>query len=345
MNKYMVIRGRRHSWLVANKTVLVIAILLLIDMTVAVTSTGIGSMFIHPIDVLKVLFGRGADSHIMIVEKLRLPRIVIAVLVGAALGTAGAILQGIVRNPLTSPDLIGMTGGATLGAVCFIIFLAEKLSIVWMPLFAIIGAVAVTILIYLLAWRHGVTPLRLVLIGIGMSTALSAFTYMLIIAGPLAVTARSLTFMTGSIYGVSWERDVIILLPWVGVLLPAAFVLARHLNVQELGDEVATGVGSSVQRKRLLLLAMSVALAGAAVAIGGAISFIGLIAPHMARRLVGPAYGGVLPVSALIGAFILIVSDTIARTVFAPLDIPAGVFTAAIGAPFFLYLLYRHRNQ
>ncbi len=345
MNKSMIWRSRKVSFLIAHRTIAVIILFLLIDLIAAVISTGVGSTMIHPIDVLKVILGGGTDTNQTIIETLRMPRVVIALLIGASLGVAGGILQGIVRNPLTSPDIIGITGGATLGAVLFIFFLAESVSIVWMPLSAILGAFAVSMLIYVLAWRHGVTPLRLVLIGIGMSAALSSLTYMLIISGPVALTNKSLTFMTGSIYGVSWKRDVFTLLPWVAVLLPLALFYARHLNVQELGDEVATGVGTALQRKRLILLVISIALAGSAVAIGGAISFIGLMAPHIARKLVGPAYGGVLPVSALVGALILLAADLVARTAFTPLDIPAGVFSAAIGAPFFLYLLYRHRNQ
>ena len=203
-------------------------------------------------------------------------------------------------------------------------------------------------MIYIFAYRRGgITPLRLVLIGIGMATALTAFTYMLILTAPFtpsAVAVKAFTFMTGSIYGVSWDRDVLTLLPWIVVLLPVALVYARHLNVQELGDEVAASVGSAVQKKRTMLLFVSVALAGSAVAIGGAINFIGLMAPHIARRLVGPAYGGVIPASALVGSLVLLLSDLVARIAFIPLDIPAGVFTAAVGAPFFLYLLYRHRK-
>lgn len=181
-----------------------------------------------------------------------------------------------------------------------------------------------------------------------MSTAITAVTYMLILSSsftPTAVAVKAFTFMTGSIYGVSWDRDVLTMLPWMVILIPAALIYARHLNVQELGDEVATSVGSSVQVKRTILLVISVALAGVAVAIGGAINFIGLMAPHIARKLVGPAYGGVIPVSALIGSLVLLLSDLVARIAFIPLDIPAGVFTAAIGAPFFIYLLYRHRSS
>jgi iron complex transport system permease protein len=167
----------------------------------------------------------------------------------------------------------------------------------------------------------------------------------MLISGPIILANQSLTFMTGSVYGVSWEKAVQPLLPWIVVLLPTVFLLSRHINIQELGDDVARGVGSTVQRDRFILIMLAVALAGAAVAFGGAIGFIGLLAPHMARKLVGPSFGALLPVSAILGSIVLLLADLTGRTLFTPLDIPAGVFTATIGAPFFIFLLYRSRNR
>ncbi|NIK78331.1 iron complex transport system permease protein [Paenibacillus castaneae] len=346
MNNWITFRGWKHSFQLQRRTIMMILLLIIANLSAVVLCVGLGSKSISLPNVIRALLGIGDSSDSMIIFSLRMPRVVIAILVGSALAVSGALLQGIVRNPLTSPDIIGISGGASLGTVIFILYFSH-LSIRYMPISAIAGAFAAAFLIYLFAYRRGITPLRLVLIGIGMATALTAVTYMLILTAsftPTAVAVKAFTFMTGSIYGVSWKRDVWTLLPWIIVLLPVAIIYARHLNVQELGDEVATSVGSSVQMKRTILLIISVALAGAAVAIGGAINFIGLMAPHIARKLVGPAYGGVIPVSALIGSLVLLLSDLVARTAFIPLDIPAGVFTAAIGAPFFIYLLYRHRN-
>ncbi|MFF2094047.1 FecCD family ABC transporter permease [Paenibacillus sp. NPDC058174] len=347
MSKYSTIRTNKPklSLLLERKTVLIAVVLLVLCAAAAVLSTGIGSKFIAPLDVVKSIFGYGNPMHDVIVLKLRLPRIIIALLVGAALASAGAVLQGLIRNPLASPDVAGITEGASLGTVLFMFFFNEKLSIQWMPLAAIIGAFAVTFLLYVLSWKDGASPLRMVLIGTGLSAAFKSISYMLLISGPFFMADRALTFMTGSIYGASWEKDVFTLLPWLVVLLPLTWLMSRHVNIQSLGDEVAGSAGASVQRHRLLLLILSVSLAGAAVAIGGAIAFVGLIAPHIARKLVGSSFGGLLPVSAMIGALLVLLSDLAARTLFTPLDIPAGVFTAIIGAPFFLYLLYRHRNQ
>ncbi|SFT28157.1 iron chelate uptake ABC transporter family permease subunit [Paenibacillus sp. BC26] len=347
MSKSLTLRNNRLSFLIERRTLSVILLLIAANLVGVIVCVGLGSTFISPIAVIRSLLGIGDSADSMIIFSLRMPRVVIAIMVGSMLAVSGALLQGVVRNPLTSPDVIGISGGASLGTVFFIIYFSH-VSIRFMPLSSIAGAFAAAFLIYLFAYRRGITPLRLVLIGIGMATALTAATYMLILTAsftPTAVAVKAFTFMTGSIYGVSWKRDVMTLLPWMIVFMPIALIYARHLNVQELGDEVATGVGSSVNAKRTILLIISVALAGTAVAIGGAINFIGLMAPHIARKLVGPSYGGVIPVSALIGSLVLLLSDLVARVAFIPLDIPAGVFTAAIGAPFFIFLLYRHRNS
>ncbi|GGG06047.1 FecCD family ABC transporter permease [Paenibacillus abyssi] len=347
MSKYRSYRSAdsRFSFLLERRMVWVVSILGMLCIAAMIISTGIGSQYISPLDVLKALLGKAEPMEQVIVEKLRLPRIVIAVLVGASLAVAGAVLQGIIRNPLASPDVTGITEGASLGAVLFIFLFTGTVSVQWMPVAAIGGAFTVTALLYILAWKQGVSPLRLVLIGIGISAAIKSLAYMFIISGPLQLADRSLTFMTGSIYGASWEQDVLTLLPWAVILLPLTWLQARNVNIQALGDDVASSAGAQVQKHRLLLLTLSVALAGSAIAIGGAIAFIGLMAPHIARKLVGPSFGNVLPVSALVGALILLIADLVARTAFLPRDIPAGVFTAAIGAPFFMYLLYRNRNR
>ncbi len=346
MSKYTPLRWNKTklSFLIEKRTLWIISALLVLCATLVIISTGIGSKYVSPLEVIQSIAGKGSSMNEVIIMKLRLPRILIAVLVGASLAVAGAVLQGIIRNPLASPDVTGITEGASLGTVLFVFFLSEKVSIQWAPLAAIGGAFVVTALLYLLSWKNGASPLRMILIGTGLSAAFKSISYMFIISGSFILANKSMIFMTGSIYGSSWEKDVSTLLPWVLILLPLTWIQSRHVNVQALGDDVAASAGANVQLHRLILLLLSVALAGAAVAIGGAITFIGLMAPHIARKLVGSSFGGLLPVSALLGALILLISDLIARTIFAPLDIPAGVFTAAIGVPFFLYLLYRNRN-
>lgn len=309
----------------------------------SVVSLSMGSMRIPIGSVIGVLLGKSDPTNSLVILQLRLPRIVAAILIGAALAVSGAVLQGIIRNPLAAPDLIGVTGGASVAAVAFITLSAGKLSIHWLPLVAIAGAFLTAGMNYVLAWKKGVSPLRLVLIGIGIATAMGALTTFLLISGPAYLASQVLNWMTGSIYGTAWKH-VAALTPWIAVFIPMAVYFSKELNVQSLGESLAIGLGSRIQRTRLMLLFISVALAGAAVGIAGTISFIGLLAPHMARRIVGPSYGILLPVSALLGALILLAADLAGRMLFQPLDVPAGVFTAGIGAPFFLYLLFKRRS-
>jgi iron complex transport system permease protein len=346
MNRTITIRSQSGRWSfhAQKKTLLTLAILISVLLVVLVLSVGLGSKLISPVQALTTILGKGSVEHALIINMLRLPRMLVALLVGAALGVSGAILQGMIRNPLASPDVMGITGGAALAAVAFITFFSGRVSIAWLPPAAFAGAGLISVIIYLLAWKKGVSPVRLVLIGIGISARTSAATMFLIMVSPITSASQAYTWLTGSFYGVSWT-NALTLLPWVAVGLPLAFICSRHLTVQGLGDDTARGLGARVQIHRCVMLLLSVSLAGSAVAIAGAVGFVGLIAPHMARRLVGPSFGGLLPTAALLGSILTVLADTAARTVFLPMDIPAGVFTAGVGAPFFIYLLYRSRNQ
>ncbi|WP_238653292.1 FecCD family ABC transporter permease [Paenibacillus piscarius] len=306
--------------------------------------TGWGNDYISPLGVLQTIFGTGQGEYDFVIMTLRLPRVLTALLVGSALGISGAILQGVIRNPLASPDIIGITGGASAAAVAFITFFSGSVSIRLLPAAAVAGALVVSLLVYALSWQKGVTPIRLVLIGIGLSAAAKAATTLMLVMSSSVSAAKAYLWMTGSIYGAAWEQ-VYTVLPAVLAGLPAALYFARSLNAQELGDDVAGSLGVTIQRHRMLLVLISVILAGCAVSVAGAIGFIGLIAPHLARRLSGRMFGSLLIMSALTGGLLVFLADLIARTLFHPLDIPAGVFTAGIGAPFFIYMLFRHRNQ
>lgn len=345
MSRLVPIRSRqeRISILADRRIALTLLGLMLLLVVSFVLGACLGSTWESPWQVLLTLVGQGGDSA-FVIGTLRLPRLVLAMLAGAGLSVAGAILQGVIRNPLASPDVLGMTGGASVAAVAFIAFFGGELSIRWLPLAAMIGAALVSGLIYALAWKNGVSPIRLVLIGIGISAGTSSLTMLMLSFSSITSASRAYIWLTGSVYGASWEQ-VLTLLPWTLIFIPLAMINVRHLNVHELGEQVAAGVGAAVQRQRLGLLLITVALAGSAVALVGAVGFIGLLGPHIARRLVGPSYGGLLPAAALVGALLFLLADTAGRTLFQPLDVPAGVFTAAIGAPFFIMLLLRHRRH
>ncbi|AIE61248.1 FecCD family ABC transporter permease [Bacillus methanolicus] len=337
------------SYLIDNKGLFVFFGLLLTASFVFVLSTGMGEMKISPLDVLQVLIGGGSETDRLVILSFRLPRIIIAFMAGMGLSVAGGILQGMIRNPLASPDILGITGGATVAVVGFLAVFSDKnhsltVSISWLPAAAFCGAAAVAFLVYLLAWKNGVSSVRLVLIGIGIMTLMKALTTIMMILGPIYQASQANIWITGTVYGSNW-KNVGILVPWIVLLLIIAFIYARHVNIQELGDDIAAGLGSHVHRQRFTLLMISTGLIGSSVAFAGGIGFVGLMAPHMARRLVGSAFGALLPVSALLGGILVMLADLIGRTLFSPLEIPAGVFTASIGAPYFIYLLFKTRNS
>jgi iron complex transport system permease protein len=334
-NSMLKVRIAKHSFLLFLGLTCLLAALSLLSLSV-------GGVSVPLKEVLASLTGRNSEASNLIIMQFRLPRIAAAILIGAALAVAGALLQGVIRNPLASPDLLGVTGGASVAVVAFMTFVTGY-SIHWVPFIAIGGALVATTINYVFAWKKGVSPFRLVLIGIGISTAMGALTTFLLISGPAYLAAQVLNWMTGSIYGTNWSY-IEVLWPWVAIFIPLSLLLAKELNVQSLGEDVARGLGSRLQLSRMILLFYSVALAGAAVGVAGTISFIGLMAPHIARMLVGNSYKLIIPVSALIGAIILLLADLAGRMLFQPLDVPAGVFTAGIGAPFFMYLLFKRKK-
>ncbi|WP_339260503.1 iron ABC transporter permease [Lysinibacillus sp. FSL K6-3209] len=344
MHNYITVRTKSNkiSFQLSKKVAMVTIILCILLCGMILLALSVGSDFIHPVTVLKELFGYGTGEYLFTLQTLRLPRVLLAVLVGMALAVSGLILQGIIRNPLAAPDIIGVTSGASVGAMLFLTY--ATVSIHYLPLAAIIGAGVVSAIIYLLSWNKGVTPIRMVLIGIGISALTKGIVTMLIVMGEEVRTTRAYIWLTGSLYGANMQ-DVYLLLPWVIVLSIFTFVMARVISVKELGDDVAVGVGVQVQVYRLLFLLISVMLAGTAVAFVGGIAFVGLVAPHISRMLVGRSFAALIPISAMVGAIIVIFADIVGRTLFLPKDLPAGVFTAAIGAPFFIYLLFRTRNQ
>lgn len=319
-------------------------LLSLLLITSAGLSLSLGSFPTPFRQVLHALVSPQSSDIAFIIWQLRLPRILLAILVGAALAIAGAILQSIVRNPLASPDVIGITSGAALAAVLFLVLLSTPLSIHWLPFAAMLGALVSALAVVSLTWKNGISPSRMVLVGIGMAAAMGAGTTLLIVISDDSAAMTAYVWLTGSLYAAQWQ-DVQGLLPWLLVAIPISLCFARHADAMALGDSVAEGIGVSILRSRLILLTCSVALAGAAVAFAGGLSFVGLIAPHLAAKLVGRNLARLMPASALVGALIVLYADLLGRVAFLPKDLPAGIFVAGIGAPFFVYLLHRTRYR
>ncbi|MFE8103354.1 iron ABC transporter permease [Brenneria goodwinii] len=340
MDKLYAVRVGRFSRQFAGRTMAVAGVLMVITLAVMLFSLTQGKVRISVAEVMQALFAASDSGIDFIVNQLRLARIVLAMLVGGALAVSGLMLQSLVRNPLASPDILGITSGASAAAVGFLSFFSTALSQYWMPLAAIGGAWLMALLITLLAWRQGASPIRLVLVGVGLSALTGAATTMMLVFSPLTTTLSAYVWLTGSVYGAQWQ-DVRSLAVWLAAILPFIVLLARHVNVHELDDDLALGVGLPVKAMRLALLSVSVALAGAAIAYAGAMAFVGLVAPHIAKRLVGRSFPGLALVAALVGANLVMLADLAGRTLFLPLDLPAGVFVSALGTPFFIYLLIR----
>ncbi|MFC7063509.1 FecCD family ABC transporter permease [Halobacillus seohaensis] len=343
MGDYYTVRGKtgKFSMQIHKRSLFILTSLLLANLAVFIISLSSGSSYIPIGVVIEELVSE--SDHSFILNELRLPRVLMGLIVGAGLGVSGLILQGMIRNPLGSPDIVGVTGGASVGAVIFIVFLLGEVSVQWLPLASITGAAVATSIIYLLSWKNGVTPMRLILIGIGVSALTNAIVTMFMVSSESAIASKVYLWLTGSLYGANWQ-EVTILVPIIISLIFLSLFFTGTVDVKQLGDDIATGMGVRVQFFRFLLLSLSVGLAGASVSFAGGIAFVGLIAPHIARLLLSRSFANLVLGSAFIGSLIVMIADIIARTAFLPSDIPAGVFTAGIGAPFFIYLLYRNRK-
>lgn len=325
------------SLLIQTRSLVAIIALFAFLLTLMLVSLSSGSNDITFYRMIITLKGEGTPIENFSVMTLRLPRILLGSLVGVGFALSGAILQGLIRNPLASPDIIGINSGASLMAVIFITLLHDYFDIAFLPLFAFSGALITSLVLYLLAWKKGVTPFRLILIGFGISSLLGAFQTMLMLSGDLARVGLAYKWLTGSLHATSWS-DVKIVFIWMLILIPSLIFFIKALNLQQVSDEITINLGGRVQSIRIGLIIIAACLSGVSVSFAGGMSFVGLISPHIARKLVGTSYGQLLPCSALIGAILVVFSDWIGRTFFSPLDIAAGVFISLIGAPFFLYL-------
>lgn len=296
-----------------------------------------GSSIITLQQIVDILLQPGNDPQSQIIWNIRMPRTIVGALVGINLSLSGAILQAIMRNPLADPHIIGISSGAGLaGVVIMILFPALEYMIT--PA-AFIGAMLAAVCIYILAWKNGIKPVRIILAGVAVSAFLSAGISGLMIFYSDRVHG-ALMWMVGGLAARSWPH-VHIILPYAVIGLILALASAAYLNILQLGDEMARGLGVNVEVTRILLTAVAALLAASAVSVVGLLGFVGLVVPHAARLLIGSDYRFLLPASALLGIAIVTLSDTFARVVFAPIELPVGIIMAFLGAPFFLFLLRR----
>ncbi|MEU6123931.1 iron chelate uptake ABC transporter family permease subunit [Streptomyces sp. NPDC047123] len=322
------------------RTAVVVTVLVLAAITASVVLIGTGDFEIPAADVIRTLLGNGDAGQEFIVNDLRLPRVLVGLLVGAALGLGGALFQSIARNPLGSPDVLGLGQGSTAGALIMIVVFQG--SAVQVAGGALVGGLVTGVAIYLLAWKRGVHGYRLVLVGIGVSAFLTAINGYLLTKADFVDAARSVVWMTGSLNGRDWEQ-VWPLLVLCAVLVPTVLVHGRPLRMLEMGDDVANALGIRVERTRFVLLIASVLLTAAATAAAGPVSFVALTAPQLARRLTRSPGPNLMP-AMFMGATLLIVADWASQRAFGADQLPVGVVTGVLGGVYLLWLLVTQRK-
>ena len=277
------------------------------------------------------------DKNYFTLMEYRLPRAVLAILLGGALAISGVLVQSVVRNPLASPEILGINNAAGLIAVSVLMFL-PNLAFYWMPIFAFLGGVLSFVILWIVC-GFNFRPIKMAIIGVALSALWAAISHYLMLTNPVEINTAML-WLTGSLWGRSWSY-LNVVLPWLVILLPLPFIFCRDLDTLGLGENKASTLGVTVNKVQISVLVLAVALSTTAVAICGPIAFLGLVAPHLARRLVGGRHRTLLPAALIIGALLLQLSDILARVIDPPTELPAGILTAIIGAPYFFYLLMR----
>lgn len=345
----MLLNECRRGWFILKKTIIIMILILAI---VFVISIGVGSVYIPPLRVLKALLTFVGfklkdvnEMDLTIISQIRLPRIIIAMIVGMSLSVAGAIVQGIYRNPMADPGIIGTSSGSSLGAIVSIALGLNTKSIFYLPAFSLMGGLMASFLVYKLATKNNKTPiLNLVLIGIAVSTFLSSISSIILSNINQFQVSEYIFWMLGGLDTRSWTHVKMSFFP-LFILALLSLLYAKKINILTLGEEESFTIGLNPERLKKILLILVSLLTGISVSVSGAISFVGLIVPHILRLIVGADYRRLIPASILGGAIFLIICDDIARVAFSPVEIKVGIITSLLGAPFFLYLLKRRENE
>ena len=308
-----------------------------------------GTYKVTPLEVINTLLGNGTKMQKAAIINLRLPRMLVGIAVAVALSTAGAILQTITKNDLADTGIIGINAGAAVAAVLFITYSTGnyyselgQLSIFVLPFMAIVGAGVTSFILYMLSSRKGVRPRRLLLIGIGLNAGLNALITFFTFRGGVGDYNRVLVWTSGSLWGAGWSYAKVII---PIVLLMFIIVLLNHkkLDVLNLSDELATGLGLNLQKERKKFLTFAVILAGSATAFAGNIGFLGLISPHIAKKLVGSYHKNFISISAIISVIVILLADAVSRNLFSPIEIPVGITVSIFGVPYFIYLMMKEK--
>ncbi len=346
MTNRWVVRSKKEklSFFLMKKDVYKTLAVLVILLLVVLLGLMVGIDFIPLQEVINYIFHLAPIENQFALGELRMPRVLSGMIVGASLALSGLIVQGIIRNPLASPDVIGVTSGASVFAVLFLTYLSDSIGIQWTPIFAILGAIITFLIIYLFSLHPAITGNRIVLIGIGLASLANAQVMYILVTSNSFTSERAYLWLTGSLYGANWLQTISILVTFI-VLFFLIMWSKRKFELYSYGDTVAQQLGLNLKRFRILFLFFSALLCGLSVSVAGGIGFIGLLTPHISRRIVRHHTSLLFITTACIGAILVVVADWIARIAFQPLDIPVGVFTSGIGAPFFIYLLIKNRKS
>lgn len=334
---------------ISKKTIKLTIALFIVTILIFIFSLCVGEVMVTPLDAVKSILGMDTGFSSILVMNIRLPRIIVAFFVGASLSLSGAILQGVVKNDLASPDILGVVNGGAVGALLFLtIFTDPKnnsltTSIFYMPIFTFAFSFIALLAILFINGKSSSTN-KLIIIGIGVSAIFKAITNILIVNGPVIFIKEATTWITGSIYGANWTHAILIMIIF-SIFTILSIVFIKDLNLHQLEDEVIVVLGNNLHKSRIILLGISAALSAGAVTIGGGISFVGLIGPHIARKLVDSKFENIIPLSIFIGGIITVLADFASKWLFYPQDLPIGIFTAFIGAPYFIYLLIKRRKS
>ncbi|MEK4179586.1 iron ABC transporter permease [Aeribacillus sp. FSL K6-1121] len=332
-----------HPAIVKKQRLIILVLILLIAAT-AIIGMGLGTSSVSMNRLLPTILGHGTFKEEFVLFSVRLPRIIVTLLAGMALAVSGAIFQDITRNDLAEPGIIGINAGAGVAiAVFFLFFPIDVGSFVYLlPVAAFIGALLTAGAIYVFSYDRnaGLNPVRLVLIGVGFAMALSGTMIVIISSAERQKVDFIAKWLAGNVWGADWPF-ILAILPWIVILISFIAFRAQQLNLLSLNDPTAVGVGLKIERERITLLLAAVGLAAAAVSVTGGVAFIGLLAPHLARLLIGPRNQLYLPIAILLGGWLLLLADTIGRNIALPDGIPAGIMTALIGAPYFIYILLK----
>ena len=332
-----------------NKFKIVTGILIILLLISFVVTLCWGTYKVTPVEVIRTLLGNGTRLQNTAILDIRLPRLLVGIFVAIALSTAGAILQTITKNDLADTGIIGINAGASVAAVLFITYSTGayyselgQLSIFVLPLMAIVGAAVTALIIYFMSSRGGIRPKRLLLIGIGLNAGLNAFITFFTFRGGVGDYNRVLVWTSGSLWGSGWNYAKVII-PIVAIMFILVLLNHKKLDVLSLSDELSISLGLNIEKERKKFLTYAVILAGSATAFAGNIGFLGLISPHIAKKLVGPYHKNFIVISAMISVIIMVVADAVSKNLFSPIEIPVGITVSIFGVPYFIYLMMKEK--